>query len=201
MLIHNKMKQIFFCKYQYALLGGVILLFALFAPAPVFSHGHVFPHVMAQAEITDKRKMAASGLAVPRFVSIKARKANMRRGPGKQYPVIWQFRKRDLPIEIIGEHGQWREVRDADGIKGWMHVSILYGARHVIVRHKQPIALRHKARPTARILALLQPGVIAQLKKCKASWCEIKLTQDKSKYKGWVRREGLWGVYPFEFRD
>lgn len=195
MSINSVMKQIFFCKYQYALLGGVIFLLPIFASAPVF------PPVVAQIENIDKRKTAASGLAVPRFVSIKAHKANMRRGPGKQYPVIWQFRKRDLPVEIIGEHGQWRHVRDADAIEGWMHVSILYGARHVIVRHKQPVALRHKARANARIVALLQPNVMARLKKCKSSWCEIKLTQDKSKYKGWVRRDALWGVYPFEFQN
>ena len=203
MLINSAMKKTFFRKYQYALLGGSVLLFALFAMSPVFSHEYIFQHIVAQAqaENIDKRKTTASGLAVPRFVSIKAHKANMRRGPGKQYPVIWQFRKSGLPVEIIGEHGLWRHVRDYEGIQGWMHVSVLQGARYVIVRHKQAIALRHKARDKARILALLQPGVMAALKKCKTNWCEIKLNQQKSKYRGWVRRDALWGVYPFEFRD
>ena len=30
-----------------------------------------------------------------------------------------------LPILIIDEHGNWREIRDIDGDETWMHISMI----------------------------------------------------------------------------
>ena len=42
-----------------------------------------------------------SGLPVPRFVSLKSDRVNMRKGPGTDYPTAWVYRRAGLPLEVI----------------------------------------------------------------------------------------------------
>ncbi|MDF1736701.1 MAG: SH3 domain-containing protein [Minwuia sp.] len=51
---------------------------------------------------------SVTGLPLPRFVSIKAEEANLRAGPGQKYPVRWIYRRSNLPVQIVGEHVNWR---------------------------------------------------------------------------------------------
>ena len=60
-----------------------------------------------------------SGLPVPRFVSLKSDEANLRTGPGREYPVIWQYRKKGVPLLVEAEFGVWRKVVDHDATSGW----------------------------------------------------------------------------------
>ena len=145
---------------------------------------------------SDTRVLGKSGHPLPRFVSLKSNEVNIRRGPGTEYPVLWQFRKRGLPVEIIAEYELWRQIRDHEGAQGWVHAGLLRGQRSVIVKHA-PEALPLRASPdsNARMLALIQPGVVARLEECEQDWCEI----DVDDYEGWVPRDLLWGIYPFEF--
>ena len=94
---------------------GILVLTASFA-APAF------------AQATKN----ASGLPLPRFVSLKAKKINLRVGPGKDYAVSWLYLKTGLPVEIIQEYDNWRRIRDADGAEGWVFHSMLSGERSAI---------------------------------------------------------------------
>ena len=46
---------------------------------------------------------SASGLPVPRFVSLKADRVNLRQGPGTEYPTAWVFKRAGLPVEVMAE--------------------------------------------------------------------------------------------------
>ena len=65
-------------------------------------------------------KGVVTGLPVPRFVSLKSDKVNMRVGPGKKYAIDWRYERKGLPVEVIQEFDRWRKVRDADGTEGWV---------------------------------------------------------------------------------
>ena len=54
------------------------------------------------------------------------------------------------------------------------------------------VLMYESAQNTAPIVALLQPGTVGSIKKCKAdsSWCEVSVRQ----YTGWVMRKDIWGV-------
>ena len=73
-----------------------------------------------------------SGLPLPRFVSIKAKRVNMRVGPGQEYAVDWMYLTPGLPVEIVQEFENWRRVRDSDGAEGWIYQSLLTGKRTAI---------------------------------------------------------------------
>ena len=70
-----------------------------------------------------------SGLPLPRFVTVKAKAATVRVGPGYQYDVAWQYQVGGVPVEIIQEFDVWRKIRDVDGSIGWVHQSMLSGTR------------------------------------------------------------------------
>lgn len=136
---------------------------------------------------------AQEPLPLPRFASIKSDEANIRTGPGKRYPIKWQITRKNVPVEIISEFEQWRKIRDISGDEGWVHQAILSGARFVVVQNK-PQMLRRSDSVSSRIIAKLEPGVQARLKRCTEQWCEVEMQETE----GWVLRSGLWGLYAHE---
>lgn len=136
----------------------------------------------------------ASGLPIPRFVSLRSSEVNLRVGPGHHFPTDWVYQRTHLPLEVIAEFGDWRKVRDLDATQGWIHKSLLSGRRHVLVMTDRA-ALRVSDNTQARVVAYLQTGVIASLKKTDGDWCYIELRQTPS-YKGWIQKRFLWGLGP-----
>ncbi len=139
---------------------------------------------------------AVTNLPLPRYVSLKAGKGNVRRGPGLTNRVDWVFTRKDMPLEITAEYGNWRRVRDSDGAGGWMHYSLLSGVRTVIVR-KDYTPMRSVPNVGADPNAYAEQGVIARLGQCYPQWCRISAGQQK----GWVLKSELWGVYREEIRN
>ena len=138
-----------------------------------------------------------SGLPVPRFVSLRASEANMRTGPGEQYPIKWTYRRPGLPLEVTKEYHHWRRVRDWQGTEGWMHSSMLTGKRWIIVTGETR-TLRAKPDAGSSALARIEGKVIGQLLDCpKGDWCQVRIDD----LKGWIRRGEVWGVYADEVID
>ena len=112
--------------------------------------------------------LGPSGLPLPRFVSLKASKGNLRIGPGLNYSVDWMYLKPGLPMEIVQEYDTWRRVRDAEGAEGWINQSLLSGKRTALAAPWQQgkqieIPLLAKPQDDARVVAKLQPGVMGSV--------------------------------------
>lgn len=141
----------------------------------------------------------ASGLPLPRFVSLKSGRVNLRIGPGLNYAVDWMYLKSGLPMEVIQEYDNWRRVRDADGTEGWINQSLLSGKRTAIVapwqRGKQArVPMHAQTGGTGRLVATLEPGVIGSIRTCNGEWCEMEI----GGHRGWVEQSQIWGAYPGE---
>lgn len=137
-----------------------------------------------------------TNLPLPRFVSMKAEEGNVRRGPSLSHRIDWVFTRRNMPLRVTGEHGHWRRVQDRDGQGGWVHYSLLSGARHVIVE-RDLTPLRTKPGREAEVNAYAEAGVVARLGSCDLDWCRV--TADGKR--GWVAKSAIWGVKPEEIRD
>jgi SH3-like domain-containing protein len=138
-----------------------------------------------------------SGLPLPRFVSLKADRVNVRGGPDKDHDVNWVFTRAGLPVEITAEFENWRRIRDQDGSEGWVYHSLLSGKRTAVVRLKSKnelAALHAKPDRQSGVTAELQFGVLGLVKRCTGTWCHI--TGDG--FDGWIEQNRLWGVYPGE---
>jgi SH3-like domain-containing protein len=148
---------------------------------------------IAAARAAEPRE-TPSGLPVPRFVSLKEDRVNVREGPSKDHRVLWIYTKKSLPVEVIAEHDIWRRIRDKDGSTGWVHGNLLDGRRTVIVEGVALAALRDKPEQDGRPVAWAEPGVVLSLKKCVPVWCEVA----GEKAEGWIERARLWGLYADE---
>ena len=143
-----------------------------------------------------------SGLPVPRFVSLKADRINMRTGPGTDYPTQWVFKRAGLPVEVIREFEGWRQVRDAEGTTGWVLAPLLSGRRTALVtpwelkggRAAPQVAIKDDDNERAKEVAQVEAGVIANVRYCDGRWCEISIGD----VRGYLEQRKLWGVYPNE---
>jgi SH3-like domain-containing protein len=140
---------------------------------------------------------ASSGLPVPRFVSLKTDRVNVRGGPDKDHDVSFIYTRVGWPVEITAEFENWRRIRDSDGAEGWVYHSLLSGKRMAAVqlKSKTDLAAVH-AKPDGQsaVTAQLQPGVLGAIKHCNGIWCRIS----GEGFDGWIEQNRLWGVYPDE---
>lgn len=146
-----------------------------------------------------KVRTGASGLPLPRFVSLKSDRVNLRAGPGTEYPTQWVYRRAGLPLEVIKEFETWRQVRDAEGATGWVLQSFLSGRRTALVlpwdvKPDKPLPAvevyssdSSRSRPVAKVEA----GVIANIHGCDGSWCQVVIDG----YRGYLEQKKLWGIY------
>jgi SH3-like domain-containing protein len=125
-----------------------------------------------------------------RYASIRRDEAFLREGPSYAHKVLWVYRRKNFPVMIIGSFDAWRRVKDVDGTVGWMHHTQLSDARTVVFIGFTKSLLREDAKPSASIIAYVQPGVVAKLKACKPAVCEV----ETSGVEGWVNKKNIWGV-------
>jgi SH3-like domain-containing protein len=137
--------------------------------------------------------LAQEPLPLPRFASLDSSEANLRAGPGKDYPILWVYQRKGLPVEIIQEFDTWRRIRDRDGTVGWVQQNLLSGKRTALVID-QKRTLYAEPGSNDRV-AILEPGVVARVEECRSDdWCRLEVKG----YRGWLTREEFWGAYPDE---
>lgn len=138
-----------------------------------------------------------SGLPLPRFVSLKADRVNLREGPSRNHRTTWVFQRAGLPVEVTAEFDVWRKVRDSEGTVGWVLHTLLSGRRTALVapwKKGDIFTLLAQPDKDASPVAKLQSGVIASLKSCDGNWCHVSGTS----FDGYIQQTSLWGVYPNE---
>src|SRR5919198_223075 len=84
----------------------------------------------------DVARGPASGLPIPRFVSLKSDRVNVRAGPTKDHDVTWVYTRSGLPVEVTAEFENWRRIRDWEGAEGWVYHSLLSGKRTGLIAPK-----------------------------------------------------------------
>jgi SH3-like domain-containing protein len=136
-----------------------------------------------------KLTVRGSGLPVPRFVSLKFDETNLRAGPGKEYPVLWQYRQEGLPLLVDAEFGVWRKVIDPDGTTGWMHGAGLSLRRMAFIQ-KGMAKIFNRDNTQSGIIAMAEKNALLELKSCPRDWCQVT----SGGVRGWVERSAVWGI-------
>ncbi len=154
------------------------------------------PVSSAQApELQANMKVGASGLRVPRFVSLKSDRVNVRKGPSIGHAVAWVFSRAGLPVEVLAESENWRQIRDSEGSEGWVFRGLLSGRRTALVmpwvKEQQTVTLYDDVSASSDIVARLESGVLGSVHECDGQWCNFTV----GNYNGWIEQERLWGVY------
>ncbi len=162
---------------------GVLLVFGAFSPVSAQETARNVPNAFRSTEYP-----------LPRFVSLGSNEAYVRSGPGRKYPILWVYKKRSVPVEIILEYDVWRKIHDFDGQKGWVHKTLLSGRRTGFIKGEELVSLYKKPRKDSRVAAYLQPKLLIAIDSCDNGWCEV----DAKEYTGYLEQSVIWGVYEDE---
>ena len=142
-----------------------------------------------------------AALAVPasaaHYASLRSDRVYLREGPTYQHRVLFIYKRKDYPVQVIATYENWRRVRDVDGTVGWISQMMLSDARTVLVTGKGHAAIRSQPYATASLRAWADPGVVARLKACKPQFCEIAADG----IRGWIDKNRIWGVVAGEIID
>jgi len=150
----------------------------------------------AQAEAGPKapdkaaERQTPSGMPVPRYVSLKFDKVNARAGPGDDHKLLFVYRVRGLPLQVIAETSEWRRVCDPEGALAWVHKRVTDGRRTTINMSTRPVELLKRPKEGFKAAAYLNPKALATLDRCDKGWCKVKADHAS----GWVREGALWGT-------
>lgn len=131
---------------------------------------------------------AQSDVELPYWASISVDEARMRKGPSPEVPVMWEYRRKDLPVKVIARHETWRKIEDPDGTRGWMAARLLSRTRTAIVTGEiRP--MREDPSISAAVAYRAEPGVVGRITDCRNGWCLI----DVKGRKGWIQTDHIWG--------
>lgn len=136
------------------------------------------------------RVSSFSGKPVPRFESLKYPSVHGRKGPGFDYQIAWKYERQGLPVVVLKESRDWRMVRDPSGDEVWMHKRTLNGRQGVLVYGTDFVPLKAHPKADSRVVARIEPGVVANLIDCDGAFCEVYVDRRK----GWAPRAHLWGA-------
>mgnify|MGYP001412187953 FL=1 len=124
------------------------------------------------------------------FLTLRNEKVNLRQGPSFDYPVKLFYKKKFLPLLIQDASDNFRKVRDHENNSGWVHISQLSKKKAAIVIDEELIMFSDST-IYSNALALVKKGRLVKINRCKNKWCKI----ETGKFKGWLKKKGLWGLY------
>ena len=123
------------------------------------------------------------------YLTLKYNKVNVRYGPGRDYPIKYVYKKKNLPVKIIDKKENFKKIIDFKKNSGWIHTSQLKKGKSFILL-KDQIAF---TKPTkySKPLFKISKGRLLMVKKCKKNWCRVKTEN----FLGWVKTDEVWGLY------
>ena len=126
----------------------------------------------------------------PYWASIASGEAMMRTGPGRNYPGIWLYKRRDLPVRVLQIYPNWRKIKDPDGQQGWMLVTLLSDRRTAIVKPGAPRDIRVTPAANAAVRYRVEPGVVGHIEQCDPTWCKFSVANRN----GYIERANIYGI-------
>lgn len=139
---------------------------------------------------TNAGRPTPSGLPVPRYVSLRFQTVNARGGPGDDYKLVWVYRTKGLPLQVIAETPDWRKVCDPDGGVAWVHKRTLDSKRSVMRLTSTDLVMRKRPTEEAPLAATLMARSLAELDKCAEGWCKVTANGAA----GWIHASEVWGA-------
>lgn len=124
------------------------------------------------------------------FLTLRYNEVNLRQGPSKEYPVKIFYKKKFLPVLVQDQSDNYRKIKDHENNTGWIHISQLSKKKAAIVVNEESLMFKS---PTiySTPLVILKKGRLIRIVKCKGIWCKAK----SGDYKGWLKKENLWGRF------
>lgn len=136
----------------------------------------------------------AQNREVPYWATLRWDEVNMRVGPSQEYKIDWVYKRKGLPVKVVRLREGWRLIEDHEGNQGWVSHNQLSPKLGALIIGDGLADLRREPKVTSQVSWRAEPGVVAELLRCRDSFCEI----DVSGRSGWVAKDRLWGAGEME---
>lgn len=128
-----------------------------------------------------------------KMVSVKGDKVNLRKGPGINYGIKWEYGS-GFPLRVVTKKGSWVNVKDFEGDTGWIHNSLITYNPQVIVKvnrnKNQKINIRSGPSTKYKVVGKAYYGVVFKNLGKKSGWIQV---EHESGLKGWIKSNLVWG--------
>jgi len=122
------------------------------------------------------------------FLSITTDNANVRTGPGTNYPACMELFQ-GYPLKVQKKDGEWYKIIDFENDTGWVHDSIVKQADTVIVNSKKSVNMRSGPSTKDSIVADVERGVVLTRLDEKGKWTKVRHSSGTT---GWIYSPLLW---------
>ncbi|TKB27374.1 peptide-binding protein [Desulfopila sp. IMCC35006] len=122
------------------------------------------------------------------YLSITTDNANVRTGPGTDYPASMELFQ-GYPLKVTEKKGDWYKVTDFENDTGWVHDSIVKKADTVIVNAKESINMRSGPSTKDAVVADVERGVVLTKLAEEGQWTKVRHSSGTT---GYVYTPLLW---------
>lgn len=138
----------------------------------------------SSASLEKKKKNSCYG-------ALKAKKVNMRKGPGSSYDVLCYVSLQPYqrwPILIIRQKNHWYLVRDYEGTLGWVNGAMIsFGPWFLTLGDRLPLYKNYEQK---EIIAYIERFSCVYILKEKEGYYYVSVHSHKKK--GWIAKGSLW---------
>ena len=133
---------------------------------------------------------------IPRWASLRSDKVFARQGPSAEHSVLWVYKHKGLPVQIISETHEWRLICDPDGNSAWVRHDMVTSRRQVMASPPHirgattGVALMSEPKASSNLVTHLRPRALAQLENCETDWCRLRI----DRLSVWALKAQLWGA-------
>lgn len=131
----------------------------------------------------------------PSFISTKYAETNLRTGPNLDYPIIYTYNIRRMPLRVIDTYNEWYQIQDIYGQKGWVYKNLVTSAKNGVVIREAEVKISNNK--LAKVIAIIKPYNIVKILSCNSlqNFCKIEffVAERNINYKGWIPKSALWG--------
>ncbi|PIE79090.1 MAG: hypothetical protein CSA11_12380, partial [Chloroflexi bacterium] len=130
----------------------------------------------------------AAPVMAAEYISVDVDNANVRKTPSLNAPVVMEL-FRGYPLRVLKTEGDWYNVVDFEGDKGWIFKKITNSRQTVIVNAKNALNMRSEPSTKSKIIASVERGVVLEMLEKKGSWTKVRHSGGTV---GWIYSSLLW---------
>lgn len=146
--------------------------------------GRLFSKIVISSTLV----LSASWAHAAEFRSIKGETVNIRAEPNTRSEIAWELTK-GYPLAVVKKQGNWLQVKDIDGVLGWVYRPVTTNTPHYLVKVKTA-NLRAGMGTKHRIVAKLNKYDVVRTLEKKQGWAKVKTSEGTQ---GWVSQKLVWG--------
>ncbi|UAT43024.1 SH3 domain-containing protein [Anaplasmataceae bacterium AB001_6] len=125
------------------------------------------------------------------FFKTKSNKINLRKGPSIEYPIIFTYNSKNIPVRILSCYEDWFYIQDYENRAGWIKKSFLIKNINYAIVSIDKASLFHKSDINSKKIYYCDVGTILSYKICQGEWCKVKINKNVT---GWIQKSKIWGV-------